>query len=316
MRFYRFTPLYQERVWGGHGLADKLGRTLPEGGPIGESWEVVDRPEAESVVSEGPDKGLSLRSLIETKSDKVMGPGWDTKKVFPILVKWLDCQDRLSLQVHPPAKVAPSLGGEPKTECWYVAACEPGSALLVGLKHGVTRQQFEQALHDDELEPLVQRIPTQPGTFMFVHSGRIHAIDAGNLILEIQQNSDTTYRVYDWGRLGLDGEPRQLHIDQSMKSIDFEDFEPDPVPNKKVSQQRLVESDVFTLDKYTLKTGETLTLVANEEPRLLGLVKGVLREADGSAVAKSDNILLPYAEAFTFTAQEDSTVLVTSGFAR
>lgn len=315
MRFYRFTPLYQERVWGGHALADKLGRKLPDGGPIGESWEVVDRPEAESVVAEGPDKGLSLRSLIETKTGIVMGPGWDAKQVFPILVKWLDCADRLSLQVHPPADIAEDLGGEPKTECWYVAASEPGAGLLVGLKEGVTRQEFEQALHDDELEPLVQRIPTHPGTFMFVHSGRIHAIDAGNLILEIQQNSDTTYRVYDWGRVGLDGEPRQLHIEQSMKSIDFDDFEPDPVAIKDEPKQRLVTSDVFTLDRYKLKAGETLTIPAHEEPRLLGLVEGVLTEADGSAVAKSENILLPYAEAFSFTAQEKSTVLVTSGFA-
>lgn len=315
MRFYRFTPLYQERVWGGRGLAEQLGRTLPEGGPIGESWEVVDRPEAESVVCDGPDKGLSLRSLIQTKTESVMGPQWDSSVAFPILVKWLDCQDRLSLQVHPPAELAVGMGGEPKTECWYVAASEPGAGLLVGLKDGVTRQQFEQALHDDELEPLVQRIPTQPGTFMFVHSGRIHAIDAGNLILEIQQNSDTTYRVYDWGRIGLDGNPRQLHIDQSMQSIDFEDFEPDPVPIKDDKQQRLVECDVFTLDKFALKAGETLSVAANEQPRLLGLVTGELQEADGSIISKSENVLLPYAEAFTFTAKEDATVLVTSGFA-
>lgn len=316
MRFYRFTPLYQERIWGGHGLADKLGRELPGEGPIGESWEMVDRPEAQSIIADGPGKGLSLRALIESRHEEVMGPGWAPNRPFPILVKWLDCKDRLSLQVHPPASVAHEMNGEPKTECWYVADCDPGSALLVGLRKGVTRQQFEQALHDDELEPLVQRLPTQPGTFMFVHSGRIHAIDAGNLILEIQQNSDTTYRVYDWGRVGLDGEPRTLHIDQSMRSIDFNDFEPQPHQVQPGKQEHLVDSEVFQLEKYDLSAGETLSITAKKQPRLLGLVKGKLAESDGSAIAKSENVLLPFAEAFTFTAEEDSTVLVTSGFTK
>ncbi|MBC2596329.1 class I mannose-6-phosphate isomerase [Ruficoccus amylovorans] len=313
MRMYLFKPLYQERVWGGRGLHDKLGRELPGSAPIGESWEIVDRPEAQSVVAEGPMAGKTLRQLLETSASTVMGPGYAPSTPFPILVKWLDCQDRLSLQVHPPADIAPSLGGEPKTENWYVAEAEPHGAMLIGLKNGVTREQFETALRENRLEPLVHRIPAKKGESMFVRSGRLHALDAGCLILEIQQNSDTTYRVYDWGRVGLDGKPRQLHIEESLKCIEFNDFEPDLLrPEGKT--QRIAESELFNLTRHTLEPGETLEFAANEQPRLIGVVDGSLREADGTVLPRGTNALLPYAESFTFTATTPSTVLVTDGF--
>src|ERR1035438_2060981 len=130
----QFQPLYQERVWGGRRLHSFLGRELPPGPPIGESWEIVDRPEAQSRVRGGPFNGTSLRELIGRHAAKVMGPDWDPSARFPLLVKWLDCSERLSLQVHPPASVAPSLGGESKTENWYVAQSVPGASLFVGLK--------------------------------------------------------------------------------------------------------------------------------------------------------------------------------------
>lgn len=314
MRFYQFKPIYQERVWGGRGLSEKLGRSLPEGGPIGESWEIVDRPEAQSIVDGGPANGKTIRELIEADTVNVMGPKWEAQKAFPILLKWLDCQQRLSLQVHPPASVAPELGGEPKTENWFVAECEPGAALLVGLKNGVTRDAFDSALRSNELEPLVQSIPTEKGLSMFVPSGRIHAIDGGNLILEIQQNSDTTYRVYDWGRIGLDGKPREMHIEESLKSIDFNDFEPKPVLPQPGSQQ-LAESAVFNLEKRDIAAGESIKFNAGEEPRLLGIVSGRLVDsADGSAIEKAANVLLPYSTDFNLTAETDTVVVITSGF--
>ncbi|WOO41456.1 type I phosphomannose isomerase catalytic subunit [Rubellicoccus peritrichatus] len=314
MRFYKFKPIYQERVWGGRGLSEKLGRSLPEGGPIGESWEIVDRPEAQSIVDGGPADGKTIRALIETDAMNVMGPNWEAQTHFPILVKWLDCQERLSLQVHPPANIAPELGGEPKTENWYVAECEADAALLVGLKDGVTRDEFDSALRNNELEPLVQSIPTQKGLSMFVPSGRIHAIDGGNLILEIQQNSDTTYRVYDWGRIGLDGKPRQIHVEESLKSIDFNDFEPKPILPEP-GAQNLVESPVFNLEKRDIAAGESLSFNGGEEPRLVGVVSGrLIDSADGAAIEKADNVLLPYASDFSFTAESDTVVVITSGF--
>src|SRR5579871_6293616 len=215
----QFLPLYQERVWGGRRLESFLGRELPGGTPIGEAWEIVDRPEAQSRVAGGKLKGLSLRELVERFAQDLMGPKWPAARPFPLLVKWLDCSDRLSLQVHPPASVAASLGGEPKTENWYVAQSVPGASLFVGLKEGVERPAFAKALAAETAEDCVNKVSVAAGDSILVRSGQIHAIDAGNLILEIQQNSDTTYRLYDWGRVGLDGQPRQLHVEQSLRSI-------------------------------------------------------------------------------------------------
>ena len=202
MEALRFESIYQERVWGGRTIAGAFGRALPPDRAIGESWEVVDRPEAQSVVRGGRHAGRTLRELIEAHGRDVMGPQWPVQRPFPILVKWLDCRERLSLQVHPPAERAAALGGEPKTENWFIAEAAPGAALIVGLRPGVTRAQFEQALAGGTLEQCVNRLAVAPGDSILVRSGTVHAIDAGNLILEIQQNSDTTYRVYDWGRTG------------------------------------------------------------------------------------------------------------------
>ena len=242
MKHILFSPIYQERVWGGRSLSQKLNRTLPDGKIIGESWDVVDRPEAQSTTS----TGQTIRELIVADPEDIMGRGWPADRPFPILVKWLDCQEKLSLQVHPPADIAPSLNGEPKTENWYIAEAEPHATLMAGLRNGVTRDDFEQGLKDHTLEPLVHTLSVKAGESIFIPSGRIHAIGGGNLILEIQQNSDTTYRVYDWGRVGLDGSPRELHIEESLKSIDFNDFEPETL-KATGANQILAKSDVFKL---------------------------------------------------------------------
>ncbi len=309
MNYYLFTPIYQERVWGGTRFTSDLGRTLPEGKVIGESWEIVDRPEAQSTLADG----RSIRELIQSNPEGVMGCGWPAERPFPILVKWLDCREKLSLQVHPPAAVAPELGGEPKTENWYIAKADPGATLMAGLRAGVSREDFEHGLAENTLEPLVHSIQVSTGESIFIPSGRLHAIGGGNLILEIQQNSDTTYRVYDWGRVGLDGQPRQLHIEASLKSTDFSDFEPDTL-KPTGSNQVLAASDVFDLRKVCLKAGETFQLEAGQ-PRILSLVAGKIEEADGSALQMSDNALLPAEHSFKFTAKEATELLLTENFA-
>ncbi|MGE9296861.1 MAG: type I phosphomannose isomerase catalytic subunit [Puniceicoccales bacterium] len=314
MGLLSFEPIYQQRVWGGRGLEQKLGRSLPDSEPYGESWEVVDRPEAQSKIANGELAGMTLRDALENQSAILMGPGWDPHQPFPILVKWLDCKERLSLQVHPPADIAPELGGEPKTENWYVASAEPNSGLLVGLKQGATKEEFEHRLLNNTLEECVHRVNVTAGESMFVRSGRIHAIDGGNLILEIQQNSDTTYRVYDWGRVGLDGKPREMHIEQSLKCINFDDFEPSTI-KPEPGEQQLVESEIFNLHKLPLADGGTFTVNGGEQPRLLSVVEGELTEAGGDKVARSQTVLLPYAEDFSFTAKGATTVLITEGFA-
>lgn len=309
----RLEPLYQERVWGGRALESSLGRTLPGQNPIGEAWEIVDRPEAQSVIKTGRHAGKNLRAVIESHTAEIMGPGWDKNRPFPILVKWLDCRERLSLQVHPPAAVAGQLKGEPKTETWYIADTQPGANLLVGLKKGVTRDQFEKALKENALEPLVHRFPVAEGDSILVRSGQIHAIDAGNLILEIQQNSDTTYRVYDWGRVGLDGKPRQLHVKESLASIKWDDFEPAPVRAAPTSGV-IADCDEFRIRRVVLDPGETLAFAAHEQPRILSVVSGDLHGPAKTHLAAGENAVLPYAGEFTFKAAAPSLVLITENF--
>ena len=319
----RFHPLYQERVWGGRALESALGRKLPAGQPIGESWEIVDRPEAQSIVRGGSFGGRTLRELFAIGDGELMGPKWPVEKPFPILVKWLDCRERLSLQVHPPAKIAGSLGGEPKTENWYIAHTAPGAELIVGLRRGVTRAQFERAIAANKLEECVHHFSVATGDSILVHSGQVHAIDAGNLILEIQQNSDTTYRVYDWGRVGLDGNPRQMHVEQSLLSIDWTDFEPVPVRAAPTSGV-IADCSEFQIRRVVLGAGERIHIRAGEQPRLLSLVSGSLfasseqgsgtRSPLGQKLARGENVLMPYAGAFTFAAETTAILLITENF--
>jgi len=316
-RLLRFAPIYQERVWGGCALHEKLGRKLPSGAPIGESWEMVDRPEAQSVVIGGSWAGRTLRELMEHEVGAVMGPRWKKKNQFPILVKWLDARERLSLQVHPPARVAKKLGGEPKTENWYVAEAIPGAALIAGLKRGVTRKDFEKALEGNKLAPLVHRFRVRRGENLFVPSGRIHAIDAGLLILEIQQNSDTTYRVHDWGRVGLDGKPRKLHVEESLRCINFKDFEPQPKPTGKKAAV-LADCAEFRIRRIPLAKGAVLNFRAGEQPRIVSVAEGLLKSDDPSnpALERGANVLIPYASAVRFAAMKSSMILVTENFVR
>lgn len=315
---FRFQPLYQERVWGGRALATVLSRALPPERLVGESWEIVDRAEAQSVVRGGTFAGKPLRALIESHPADVMGPQWPASRPFPILVKWLDCRERLSLQVHPPAAIAAELKGEPKTENWYIAETSPGAHLIVGLKRGVTRELFEKALATNQLEPLLHRFPVARGDSIFVESGRLHAIDAGNLILEIQQNSDTTYRVYDWGRLGLDGKPRQMHVTESLRSIKWDDFEPAPLRAAPTSGV-IADSPLFRIRRVVLDPGEKIAFKGGEEPRILSVVSGSLLQQpvgrSAEILTRGDNVLLPYAGDFAFSAFEAAIVLVTESFA-
>jgi len=312
-RLIRFKPVYQPRVWGGRALADKLGRNLPDNGPIGESWDIVDRPEAQSVDVE---TGKTLRELISEQPESIMGPGYDPERPFPILVKWLECAQRLSLQVQPPKKIAAQLGGEPKTECWYIADTTPDAALIVGLRNGVTRNQFEQAIEAERLEPLLHRFTVRPGQSILLESGRLHAIDAGNLILEIQENSDTTYRVYDWGRKGLDGKPRRLHIEESLQSIDFADFEPQPNESNEAPGEHLIaECDQFRLRQINLTAGSSFTVPAKTQATITSVVHGNASDTDnGDSYTRGDNLLSPWHRKTTLVAESAVSLLITDRF--
>jgi mannose-6-phosphate isomerase len=247
----RFRPIYQTRIWGGRALAEEYARPLPGTDPVGESWELVDRPDAQSVVVGGPLDGMTLHELWTRNREAVFGVDAPVSERFPLLIKLLDAEDVLSLQVHPPAKCAAALGGEPKTECWTFLCTEPDACIYAGLRPGVTRADFEEALHAGQVASCFHRIATRAGDVMFLPSGRVHAIGAGNLILEVQQNSDTTYRVYDWDRMGMDGNPRPLHVEQSLAAINFNDHSP---ALEARDGARLVRCDVFQVWELTPAT--------------------------------------------------------------
>lgn len=312
--FLRFHPLYQERVWGGRALRDYLGRDLPGNGPIGESWDLVDRPEAQSRVAGGPRDGLTLRELLERHGEEVMGPQWPRDRRFPLLVKWLDCRERLSLQVHPPAEVAPRLGGEPKTENWYISQADPAARVVVGLRQGVTRSRFEAALAAGTVEECVQHFAVSEGDSFLVRSGEVHAIGAGNLILEIQQNSDTTYRVFDWGRVGLDGRPRALHIAESLEAICWRSALPEPVRAAETSAV-LADCPPFRIRREYLPDGASWAAGSGDQPRIVSVVQGKVVTGGGEVVRLGANLLLPFSGRFAFTAMGPAILLVTDRFA-
>jgi len=256
-----FQPIFKERIWGGRELERLYAKPLPPGRPIGESWEISDRPGDASVIANGPLAGKTLRWLMENHARELLGnakPAAEGR--FPLLCKILDAREKLSLQVHPPAARAKELKGEPKTEMWFIADAAPDASLYVGLKRGVTRAGFEKKIADGSVADCFHRIPVKAGDAMFLPSGRVHAIGAGLVIFEIQQNSDTTYRVFDWNRVGLDGKPRELHIAQSLASIDFSDIEPGLVETKftavgKIQKRLLVNDPLFNVEAWKLNSG-------------------------------------------------------------
>ncbi len=265
---FTFQPIFKDRVWGGRKLEQLYGKALPPQTPIGESWEITDRPEGVSVITNGPLAGRDLRWLMEQHAKELLGGSRACAGRFPLLVKILDAQEKLSLQVHPPALKAAELRGDPKTEMWYVADATPDADLFVGLRRGATRAEFERRIQDGSVTECFHRIPVKRGDSMFLPSGRVHALGAGNLIFEIQQNSDTTYRVFDWNRVGLDGGARELHIAQALASIDFEDFEPALAPAAwqqagATECRRLADCDLFTVDLLWRRTPEAARLNGN-----------------------------------------------------
>jgi mannose-6-phosphate isomerase len=314
---FSFKPILMERVWGGRRLGELYGKELPPEVPIGESWEITDRPEGVSEITNGALAGRDLRWLMENHRDELLGPGCDYDGRFPLLIKILDSTEKLSLQVHPPAHMAAELKGEPKSEMWYVADATDDTDVFVGLKQGVTPAEFQRRVGDGSVAECFHRIEVARGDVMFLPSGRVHALGAGSVIFEIQQNSNTTYRVFDWNRVGLDGTPRELHIDEAMKSIDFNDFEPplvsDAFEGDEIKRRGLVADPLFQIENFQAAAGGIATPPAGK-CQVVACLSGELIASDGSinvSLKAGEFCLLPAClETRTLTANSDSEWLM------
>ncbi len=258
----RFHPVYKHYLWGGRRFETALDRELASDENYAESWEIADHLEGESIVAAGPLAGKSLRELRKSHGESLLGRH-HPQDVFPLLLKYLDANQHLSLQVHPDDRCAAQMGlTDPgKTEAWYVIEAEPGGCLWAGFGSPVDRDVVEQALRSGKIEGLLHRVEPQPGDCIFVPAGTVHAIGTGLLVAEIQQMSNNTFRLSDWGRLDADGDPRPLHIEQGVQAIDYSSGPVEPTrgqPTEKSAVTRLVACDQFVLDHWRVQRGERL----------------------------------------------------------
>jgi mannose-6-phosphate isomerase len=261
----RLQPFVRDYIWGGRRLQTVLGKDLPKDGVWAESWEIVDHPEHSSQITNGPLAGKTLAQIAVEHRDWLYGQDSQLRSL-PLLLKYLDCQRVLSVQVHPQDSYAahmnpPDLG---KTEAWFIVSAEPDALLYAGLKPGVDRAELERQLAAGQVDQCLQAIKAQPGDCIFIPAGTVHALGAGLVVAEIQQASNTTFRLFDWNRMDASGQPRPLHIAQSMEVIDFESgprqFQV-PEESGEPGRQRLVACDKFVLDRLQVApSGEEATL--------------------------------------------------------
>jgi mannose-6-phosphate isomerase len=254
-----FEPILRELIWGGRRLGTLLHKPIGSGSDYAESWEISDYHDQVSVVSRGPLGGTTIRELVHTRGQELLGPALAPREQFPLLIKFIDAHQNLSVQVHPDDETARRLADDKgKTETWVIMEAEPGSAIYAGLKQGVKRKEFEAAARAGQVEPLLHRLEPRRGECILIESGTVHAIGAGILLAEIQEMSDTTFRIHDWGRLGTDGKPRALHLDHAMQSINFDRGPVSPVAPEIESiagggtREKLSRSPYFALERLTL----------------------------------------------------------------
>jgi len=294
----RFAPLFRRYLWGGRRLASELGKPLGEGNDYAESWEICDRGADQSVVCAGPLAGTSLAELVADRPHELYGERPPAGR-FPLLLKFLDAQQTLSVQVHPADAQAalltpPDLG---KTEAWVILAAAPGSKVYAGLKRGFDRAAVERELSRGTVELCLHTFEPQPGDCLFLPAGAVHALGAGLLVAEIQQSSDTTYRLFDWNRVGPDGRPRALHLEQGLGVIDFAlgPVSPQlPQPTERPEVARLVDCDKFVLDRLLLE--QTSVVGGDGRCHILAVLEGAVEVAgdpSGQPLAKGHSLLLP-----------------------
>lgn len=251
-----FQPYLRPMIWGGRRLQTLLGRRLPDEGTYGESWEISDHHSHVSVVAEGSLAGWDLRRLMSERSEELLGPTAIQHSAFPWLVKFIDAQQPLSVQVHPDDEkarlLAPNERG--KTEAWYILHADAGSRIYAGLKTGVNEETLRDALRTGTVADLLHSFEPRAGDCVFIPAGTVHAIGAGIVLAEIQQTSDATFRLFDWNRVDAEGKPRPLHIEESIACIDWNRGPVDPIrsgqelPQENAATFPLVECPFFSLE--------------------------------------------------------------------
>jgi mannose-6-phosphate isomerase len=294
----RFKPILREYLWGGRRLATELGKPIGDSDRAAESWEVVDHGDDQSTVANGPLTGKKLHELVTHDGAALFGRH-NPRPQFPLLFKFLDCQQTLSVQVHPnDAQAAqlepPDLG---KTEAWVILAAEPGSKVYAGLKPGVDRKTLEREVARGSCDNCLHAFEPRVGDCIFIEAGTVHALGAGLLIAEIQQASDTTYRLFDWNRVDRDGRPRELHVEQALDTIDFGRGPVSavrPTSTELPDVERLVTCDKFVLDRWSIE--EARLLPNDSRFHIFAVAEGaVLLSARGFSqrLKRGDTILIP-----------------------
>ena len=282
----RFEPLLRRSIWGGRRLETTLGKSLPVGEDYSESWEISDYRDVQSIVKFGPLQGTTLAELCSRYGQQLLGTG-NLDGGFPLLFKFLDAHQDLSIQVHPNDQVAatftpPERG---KTEAWVVLHADPGSWLYAGLKSGVDRQQLEMEIGEGNVQACLHRFTPEVGDCVLIPAGVVHAIGAGLLIAEIQQVSDTTFRIFDWNRLNDDGQPRPLHIQQALQVIDFKAGPVVPLRTDQSDQestvQSLIRTDKFCLDRHRFEIPQDVG--GDGRFHIISVIQGELVVADDPA---------------------------------
>jgi mannose-6-phosphate isomerase len=297
----KFTPIIKPLPWGGRNLEKLFHKVLPPGVPCGESWEIVDLPREQSVVAEGPLASTSLSSILNVRGEELLGESPPMEGRFPALFKLIDARETLSVQVHPDENACSELGAgaRPKNEAWYILQASLNARVYVGLKEGIGHSDFLHAIHAGNLPELLHSVEVKTGDFIYLPAGTLHAIGEGIVLAEIQQSSDTTFRVFDWNRLGLDGKPRTLHIEQAFVSIHFDVRGIPPFATPR-SGRPGIRCRNFSMEKLSLSAPGVASLDAGR-PRILCCIEGSGQITDTGAspvsLSRGETCLVPAAAA-------------------
>jgi len=322
---FKFKPIFKEKIWGGQKLKTILNKEIPEDTPIGESWEISDHDVDTNIISNGSFAGKNLHYIFTKFKKELLGNRLATQysEKFPLLFKFIDGSGKLSIQVHPNNEYAQKHEKDAfgKTEAWYIVHAEPDSYIIAGLSKKTTKEEFAQAIENNALEPYFNKIYVKSGDFIYIPSGRLHAIMPGILLNEIQQNSDITYRVYDWNRPGLDGKPRTLHIQQSLDTINFKDIKIDkeiPSPINDYTQL-LKKSPFFTVEKLNLTKTVTESTTISDSFHGLSMLEGranIKTKKNNLKIEKGNSILIPHSVGEYTIVPEDTCLLLKSYIGR